>query len=440
VNFIHQGVVVYLLLLYTYLSLMRDYYAILELPRTASQDMIREQYRFLIQAWHPDRFFNPKQKAKAEEKTKLINEAYSVLNNPKKRAQYDSVRSTQSSSFRQEQRRQQAEETKSRTEYENQQRKQAEEERQRKQAKETKSRIEYENQQRKKAEEERQRKQAKETKSRTEYENQQRKLVKEERQRKQAYMLRTALLIGLGIALLAVYLVVGLISNQPPSSEVHQTILGQNTPKPTLGLGIVSTQVLATKTFSPTPDKRLILVDPQELLLVKADLPPEAMYILPGPEWISPHHNAEVISAWGVEEGTKYVEDTGRVDGWRVIYLRTNNEVNTPEQIQDYITMYETIDGAQLAINTFYKNHGLKLGYSELDNPIRIGDISYALVYKGMQSNGKYGVEIEILFSYRNYTHMVGGLGSEDEVTIGYVENIAKILLSKLQSATLSNP
>jgi hypothetical protein len=44
---------------------------------------IKEQYHFLIQAWHPDKFSNPIQKAKAEEKTKEINEAYSVLKDPK---------------------------------------------------------------------------------------------------------------------------------------------------------------------------------------------------------------------------------------------------------------------------------------------------------------------------------------------------------------------
>ena len=421
---------------------MRDYYAILELSLTASQDMIREQYRFLIQAWHPDKFSNPKQKEKAEERTKLINEAYSVLNNPKKRAQYDSVRSTQSSSFRQEQKRQQAEETKSCTEYEQQQRKKADEERQRKQAEETKRRTEYEQQQRKKADEERLRKQAKETKSRTEYEQQQRKKADEERQRKQDNALRIAapaFLIGLGIVLL-VHLVVGFISNQHPSSETQQVTSGNITPKPTPSLTFFSTQVSPTITLSPTPDKRLILVEPKELLLEKADLPPEAMYILPGPEWISPQHNSETISEWGVEKGSKFVEETGRVDGWWVIYLRSNKEVRAPEQIKDSITMYKTIEGAQLVINTFYINRGLELGYTELDNPIRIGDISYALVYKGMQSNGKYGVEIEIFFSYRNYVHVVGGLGGEDDVTIGYVDEITKILLRKLQAAPLSNP
>lgn len=68
---------------------MKDYYAILEVSATASQEMIREQYLLLIQAWHPDKFANPAQKAKAEEKCKQINAAYDVLKDAEKRLRYD---------------------------------------------------------------------------------------------------------------------------------------------------------------------------------------------------------------------------------------------------------------------------------------------------------------------------------------------------------------
>jgi molecular chaperone DnaJ len=70
---------------------MKDYYAILEIPPDASLEHIKEQRHFLIQAWHPDKFSNPAQKAKAEEKTKEINEAYSVLKDPQKRAAYNAA-------------------------------------------------------------------------------------------------------------------------------------------------------------------------------------------------------------------------------------------------------------------------------------------------------------------------------------------------------------
>ncbi len=69
---------------------MKDYYAILEVPPTASSDAIREQYLFLIQAWHPDKFRTAAQKAKAEEKCKQINIAYDILKDVRKRAEYDS--------------------------------------------------------------------------------------------------------------------------------------------------------------------------------------------------------------------------------------------------------------------------------------------------------------------------------------------------------------
>jgi len=72
---------------------MKDYYQILEVGTDASQDIIKEQYRFLVQAWHPDKFPNPSQKLRAEEKLKEINAAYEILRNPAKRAEYDNSRS-----------------------------------------------------------------------------------------------------------------------------------------------------------------------------------------------------------------------------------------------------------------------------------------------------------------------------------------------------------
>src|SRR5215216_1817125 len=68
---------------------MKSYYEILEVEPDATPGQIREQYLFLIQAWHPDKFPNAAQKAKAEEKTKAINAAFEVLRHSVKRAEYD---------------------------------------------------------------------------------------------------------------------------------------------------------------------------------------------------------------------------------------------------------------------------------------------------------------------------------------------------------------
>ena len=63
-----------------------DYYEILEVDRNASAEEIKKAYRKLALKYHPDR--NPGD-AEAEEKFKLINEAYQVLSDQEKRALYD---------------------------------------------------------------------------------------------------------------------------------------------------------------------------------------------------------------------------------------------------------------------------------------------------------------------------------------------------------------
>lgn len=64
----------------------RDYYEVLGVDKSATPDAIKKAYRKLAMQYHPDR--NPGDKT-AEEKFKEINEAYEVLGNEDKRAQYD---------------------------------------------------------------------------------------------------------------------------------------------------------------------------------------------------------------------------------------------------------------------------------------------------------------------------------------------------------------
>jgi len=63
----------------------KDYYEILGVPRNATQEEIKQAYRRLVRQYHPDLNKDPG----AQEKFKEINEAYEVLSDPQKRAQYD---------------------------------------------------------------------------------------------------------------------------------------------------------------------------------------------------------------------------------------------------------------------------------------------------------------------------------------------------------------
>lgn len=71
----------------------KDYYHILGVDETSSAEEIKKAYRRQALQFHPDR--NPGDK-EAEEKFKLISEAYAVLVDPVKRAEYDRVRADES--------------------------------------------------------------------------------------------------------------------------------------------------------------------------------------------------------------------------------------------------------------------------------------------------------------------------------------------------------
>src|ERR1041384_5332644 len=64
----------------------RDYYKVLDVPKTATEAEIKKAYRRLAMKFHPDR--NPNDKD-AEEKFKEAKEACEVLTDAQKRAAYD---------------------------------------------------------------------------------------------------------------------------------------------------------------------------------------------------------------------------------------------------------------------------------------------------------------------------------------------------------------
>ena len=64
----------------------KDYYQMLGVPKTASQEEIKKAYRKLAMKYHPDRNSGD---TSAEAKFKDVSEAYAVLGDPEKRKQYD---------------------------------------------------------------------------------------------------------------------------------------------------------------------------------------------------------------------------------------------------------------------------------------------------------------------------------------------------------------
>lgn len=64
-----------------------DLYLVLRVPSSAEASQIKAAYRALVREFHPDA--NPHRPLEAEARIKDIIEAYAVLSDPQKRAQYD---------------------------------------------------------------------------------------------------------------------------------------------------------------------------------------------------------------------------------------------------------------------------------------------------------------------------------------------------------------
>jgi tetratricopeptide (TPR) repeat protein len=69
-------------------AMARDFYAILSVPKNATEEQIRQRFRQVARERHPDRFLGD-QKTTAEAAFQEITQAFNVLSDPERRRQHD---------------------------------------------------------------------------------------------------------------------------------------------------------------------------------------------------------------------------------------------------------------------------------------------------------------------------------------------------------------
>jgi len=196
----------------------------------------------------------------------------------------------------------------------------------------------------------------------------------------------------------------------------------------------------ATFTPEPTPDMRVVDKNPHDLILSTDELPPDGRFYLVSE---SPGRNSEMISGWGADEGARYLEESGRIDGWSKDYLRGTRTVRVPDYLGLNVVIYskpalgwwDAVSNELGDCSTFKRYTGkTATRLPDLD----LKERSVMCVTPVMQSSGKNMLYYEIWAGYRNVDIQVWGYGIEGSFDADWLVNIARIQLQKIEGYPLS--
>lgn len=197
-------------------------------------------------------------------------------------------------------------------------------------------------------------------------------------------------------------------------------------------------------TITPLPvlDPLSLQVNLKEFLVQKSDLPLLANYT---PYFDSPFtvSNESFSQSMGIN-GNEYLSETGRIDGWEVLVHFEGDPylAIAPLSIYSDVVLFQTIEGAQLAITKYSDRYVTEYGFTEDINPPKIGDVTrvFYMRYQEKPDSSQYSLKYIINYSYRNVSQTMQESGVERNVDPIFVMDIAQRLLARLQASPLLNP
>ncbi len=139
-----------------------------------------------------------------------------------------------------------------------------------------------------------------------------------------------------------------------------------------------------------------------------------------------------------------YLAETGRINGWEVNvdFEGDPNLAIDQFSLYDQVALFNTVEGAQLAITRYSDRYVTEYGFTEDISPFKNGDInrSFYMRYQEQTNSGQYSLKYVIVFSYRNMVETLQESGLERPIDPIFMADIAQRLLVRLQASPLINP
>ena len=173
----------------------------------------------------------------------------------------------------------------------------------------------------------------------------------------------------------------------------------------------------------------------ENALLQMEDLPADTIYYIIDQRAFT-SWNEWVLDMMGKEKGQAFIDDTGRLTGWRVTYQRSDPDDPGLEHIDSSIVLYETPEGARNAIENYIIDSQIIDYYPwEPLGPVAgLGDRAFA--YKSTWERGGqwewtfYLVQV----AYRNASVQIRVSDFTDRVTLDDAVRLAQVVLDRMKA------
>ncbi len=154
----------------------------------------------------------------------------------------------------------------------------------------------------------------------------------------------------------------------------------------------------------------------------------------------SGYSNLDLINEMGELQAKQYIKATGRINGWQIMLERVHKQDFAPSTMENYIELFETNEGAQLALSEeWFRAYDYDSELHWVEGGCDLGDMClFYYTEKHDPASQLTTQTYEVAFVYRNVLVWVRGRGLDIDMDAEYVLDAAQEILEKLESYAAS--